>query len=55
MVEKKPPRGMYSIRIHDDAIAEVDKLAAEEMRTRSDMLRKLLAEALDARRRRKPR
>jgi metal-responsive CopG/Arc/MetJ family transcriptional regulator len=53
MIEKKPPRGMYSLRIHDDAIAEVDRLAADEMRTRSDMLRKLLAEALAARAKRK--
>lgn len=42
-------RDHFSIRINPEAMAEVERLAKAEERTRSDMLRKLLSEALAAR------
>lgn len=38
------------VRIQDDLLSKVDRLAGDEMRNRSNMLNKLLAEALALRR-----
>lgn len=39
------------VRLKDAAIEAIDKLAEKEMRTRSDMIRVLLAEAVQRRQR----
>lgn len=48
-VEKKPPREAVTIRLGSEGLAKVDELAAKEDRTRSDMIRILVGEALAAR------
>ena len=46
----KPPREKVNVRLSPDGIAEVDRLTEAEHRTRSDMIRVLLLEALERRR-----
>jgi metal-responsive CopG/Arc/MetJ family transcriptional regulator len=46
------PREKVAIRLSADGLAEVDRLAEAEHRTRSDMIRVLLIEAIAARRKR---
>ena len=46
-------REKVAVRLSSDGIAEVDRLAELEHRTRSDMIRVLLIEAIEARRRRR--
>jgi metal-responsive CopG/Arc/MetJ family transcriptional regulator len=50
--EKPKPRETLHIRLRPDAITEIDALAKEEERTRSDMARILLREGLEARQKR---
>lgn len=47
------PKDMHSIRIDPATVAEVEKIAADEGRTRSDVIRRLIAEALAARKKRR--
>lgn len=51
----KLPREKVAIRLSPEGLAEVDRLAEVEHRTRSDMIRVLLIEALETRRRKAPR
>lgn len=46
-------RDMFSIRLNPEAVAQVEAIAAAEGRTRSDVIRRLLSEALAARAKRK--
>ena len=39
----------FSIRVNPEAMAQIEAIAKEEGRTRSDVLRRLLAEALATR------
>lgn len=48
------PRSLISLRVKPDALATIQALAEAEGRSTSDMIRRLLAEALAARQR-KPR
>lgn len=48
-VPKKKPREAVTIRMGVDGLAHVDQFAAEEDRTRSDMARILIGEAVAAR------
>ena len=48
-VAKKAPREAVTIRLNSGGLAKVDELAADEDRSRSDMIRILVAEALAAR------
>jgi predicted transcriptional regulator len=41
------------VRLNPEAVAQLDQIAAEEGRTRSDVIRRLLAEALAARAKRR--
>ena len=50
-----PKRSQVVVRLSDSGLAEVDGYAAAEQRTRSDMIRILLAEAVAARRKREAR
>lgn len=43
------PRKMVAIRLSPAGLAEIDKIAEEEGRSRSDVIRRLLSEALAAR------
>jgi hypothetical protein len=46
-MERKPPRdAQIRLRVRSDALAQIDALAEEEQRTRSDMTRLLIAEGL---------
>lgn len=45
------PREKVAVRLSPSGVAEVDRLAESEHRTRSDMIRVLLLEAIEARRR----
>jgi metal-responsive CopG/Arc/MetJ family transcriptional regulator len=47
-------REKVAIRLSPDGLAEVDRLAEAEHRTRSDMIRVLLIEAVQARRKLAP-
>jgi hypothetical protein len=49
---KPTPRKVVPLRLRPEAIAEVDKCAEIEERTRSDMLRLLIAEGLKVYKRR---
>jgi metal-responsive CopG/Arc/MetJ family transcriptional regulator len=46
------PREVVNVRLGRSGLAAIDQLAVEDKRTRSDMIRVLLAEAVDARRKR---
>lgn len=48
----KQPRERVGVRLSPAGLAEVDRLAEVEHRTRSDMIRVLLIEALETRRKR---
>lgn len=48
-VEKKEPREAVTTRLRPEALAIIDEFAAEEDRTRSDMVRILVSEAVQAR------
>lgn len=48
-LDPRPPRVNVNIRLAPAAIAQVDKLADAEERTRSEMLRILLRDALASR------
>jgi hypothetical protein len=50
VINKKPPREKVAVRLSPAGLAEVDQYAEAEHRTRSDMIRVLLIEALEARR-----
>lgn len=50
VIDKKPPREKVAVRLTPAGLGEVDRLAETEHRTRSDMIRVLLIEALEARR-----
>jgi len=43
------PKDQYAIRIDPDMMAEIEQAAAEDERTRSDEIRRLLRLGLDAR------
>jgi metal-responsive CopG/Arc/MetJ family transcriptional regulator len=47
------PRELYAVRLNPEAVAQVDEIARDEGRTRSDVIRRLLSEALAARAKRK--
>lgn len=46
---------MVNIRLSKSGLTEIDRLAVEDQRTRSDMIRVLLSEALAARAKKKAR
>lgn len=46
------PRRMFAVRLSESGLTEIGKLAKEEGVTVSDMVRRLLSEAITARRRR---
>jgi hypothetical protein len=51
----RPPTGvdpMTSVRVPKSDLDMIDKLARDQQKTRSEIMRQLIAEALDARRRR---
>lgn len=48
-----PRRPIVGVRISDAGITAIDKLAADEAVTRSEMIRRLLSEALTARQRKR--
>lgn len=49
------PRREVTIRLSPSGLEEIDRYAAAEQRTRSDMIRVLLGEAIAARRKREAR
>lgn len=51
-VTTRTPRLKVAVRLSPAGVAAVDELAAAEDRTRSDMVRVLLVEAINARRER---
>ena len=53
--EAKPPRERVAIRISPEGLAVVDRLAVKEDRSRSDTIRMLVMEALEARKLIQPR
>jgi hypothetical protein len=50
---RKPAREKVAVRLSPAGIAEIDAIAEAENRSRSDMIRVLLIEAIELRRRRK--
>lgn len=44
-----PPKEVHPIRLDPEVVQEVDRIAASEGRTRSDVIRRLIDEALQAR------
>jgi predicted transcriptional regulator len=52
MPDTRQPREKVAIRLSPEGLFEVDRLAEVEHRTRSDMIRVLLIEAIAARRKR---